>query len=69
MSLMADTFTERDIHVTLGALEIGVLVCMFMLGASTVQAYVYYDKFPLDPRRIKVLVSQSSCNFFVLYNS
>jgi len=26
-----------DINLTLGALEIGVLVCMFLLGASTLR--------------------------------
>ena len=47
----------RDINVTLGALEVGVLICMFLLGASTVQAYVYYSRFPLDPWPVKALVS------------
>jgi hypothetical protein len=55
--MAVDTFTLRTIHATLGALEVGVLVCMLLLGASTVQAYMYYSKFPLDDRGIKTLVS------------
>ncbi|KIM86125.1 hypothetical protein PILCRDRAFT_5187 [Piloderma croceum F 1598] len=54
---MTDTFSMRDINVTLRALEAGVLICMFLLGASTVQAYVYYGKFPLDPWPVKALVA------------
>jgi predicted membrane-bound mannosyltransferase len=55
--MAADVFTLETINATLGALEVGVLICMFLLGASTVQAYVYYSRFPRDDWRIKSLVS------------
>jgi len=54
---MTDTFSMRDINVTLGALVVGVLICMFLLWASTVQAYVYYGRFPLDPWPVKALIA------------
>ena len=63
---MADTFSMRDINVTLGAFEVGVLICMFLLGASTVQAYVYYGRFPLDPWPVKALVSVFCAVLFFL---
>ena len=55
--MTAETFTVQTKHATLGALEVGVLVCMFLLGMSTMQAYVYYNTFPLDHKYLKALVS------------
>jgi hypothetical protein len=57
---MADTFSVRNIDSTIGALEVGILVCMFLLGTSTVQAYTYYSRFPLDNWKTKTLVNLTS---------
>jgi predicted membrane-bound mannosyltransferase len=66
--MATDTFTLHDINATLGALEVGVLICMFLLGASTVQAYVYYSKFPRDDWKIKNLVSLVYCSVLQFLN-
>jgi hypothetical protein len=63
--MATDTFTLQSIHATLGALEIGLLACMFLLGLSTAQAYIYYNRFPLDHWKIKTLVSPN----YVICNS
>ncbi|KAJ7137518.1 hypothetical protein C8R43DRAFT_1019570 [Mycena crocata] len=41
---------------TYGAMFIGVLFATFFQGILTVQAYIYYESFPDDLRRIKFLV-------------
>jgi hypothetical protein len=64
--MTAYTFTLHDINTTIGALEIGVLICMFLLGVSTVQVYVYYIKFPKDNWKIKTLV-MLPCSVLVPY--
>ncbi|KAJ7142626.1 hypothetical protein C8R44DRAFT_760895 [Mycena epipterygia] len=42
---------------TYGAMFIGVLFATFFQGVLTVQAYIYYESFPDDPRRLKFLVA------------
>ncbi|KAF4611443.1 hypothetical protein D9613_004339 [Agrocybe pediades] len=42
--------------LTLGAVEIGVLVSTFLFGVVTVQCYVYAFRFPKDPLFLKFLV-------------
>ena len=63
---MADTFSIQNINATIGAFEIGVLICMFLLGVLTVQAYVYYSRFPRDHWKIKALVSLIYCIVFAV---
>lgn len=46
-----------NVNATLGALEVGVLVSVFLFGMVTVQTYSYYRKFPRDMDWIKILVS------------
>ncbi|KAJ7108228.1 hypothetical protein C8R44DRAFT_884993 [Mycena epipterygia] len=46
-----------DANGTIGALEIGVLASYILLGVETTQAYIYYSRFPKDPRKIKLLVA------------
>ncbi|KAJ6595185.1 hypothetical protein DFH09DRAFT_1357892 [Mycena vulgaris] len=43
--------------MTYGAMFIGVLFATFFQGVLTVQAYIYYESFPDDLRRIKALVA------------
>jgi len=45
-----------NLNGTLGALEIGVLISLFLFGIVTVQTSVYYDRFPKDPWHVKFLV-------------
>lgn len=45
-----------NLHTTLGLLEIGVLISVFLLGALTVQVYMYYHKYSSDSWKIKLLV-------------
>ncbi|KAF7293796.1 MYND-type domain-containing protein [Mycena chlorophos] len=42
---------------TIGALLVGTLCSYVLLGISTVQAYLYYSRFPDDPRGLKFLVA------------
>jgi hypothetical protein len=44
-------------HSTLGALEIGVIIGLFLFGIVTAQVSIYYQRFPEDPLHIKGLVS------------
>ncbi|KAJ7690840.1 hypothetical protein B0H17DRAFT_1201420 [Mycena rosella] len=44
--------------MTYGAIFIGVLFATFFQGVLTVQAYIYYESFPDDLRRLKLLVSR-----------
>ncbi|KAJ7125219.1 hypothetical protein C8R44DRAFT_875040 [Mycena epipterygia] len=46
-----------DANVTLGALEIGVLISYTLFDLATLQAYIYFDRFSEDPRRLKCLVA------------
>jgi hypothetical protein len=46
-----------NLNDTLGALEIGVLISLFLFGIVTVQTSVYYDRFPKDPWHVKFLVA------------
>ncbi|PPQ94590.1 hypothetical protein CVT25_011903 [Psilocybe cyanescens] len=43
-------------NLTLGAIEIGVLVSTFLFGLVTVQCYIYVHRFPKDPVLLRVLV-------------
>ncbi|KAF5347557.1 hypothetical protein D9756_010691 [Leucocoprinus leucothites] len=49
--------TDLDLTPTHGVLLIGVLFATFFQGVLTVQVYQYYQDFPDDPRRIKILVA------------
>ncbi|KAF7358642.1 Saposin B-type domain-containing protein [Mycena sanguinolenta] len=42
---------------TLGAVEIGAVVSTFLFGIETVQAYLYFDKYPEDTAFLKSLVA------------
>ncbi|KAJ7788417.1 hypothetical protein B0H14DRAFT_261837 [Mycena olivaceomarginata] len=42
---------------TLGALEIGILTSYVLLGVTITQTYIYYSRFPQDPRKLKALVA------------
>ncbi|KAF8148434.1 hypothetical protein B0H34DRAFT_802967 [Crassisporium funariophilum] len=46
-----------DVHGTLGALSIGVLISVFIFGIATVQTYIYYSRFPQDQLKWKILVA------------
>jgi hypothetical protein len=46
-----------NLNGTLGALEIGVLISLFLFGIVTVQTSVYYDRFHKDPWHVKFLVA------------
>ncbi|KAJ7020177.1 hypothetical protein C8F04DRAFT_1275456 [Mycena alexandri] len=42
---------------TIGALLIGVLLSYLLLGVMTTQTYIYYGRFPNDPRKLKAMVA------------
>ncbi|KAH9486169.1 hypothetical protein JR316_0000233 [Psilocybe cubensis] len=42
-------------NLTIGAIEIGVLVSTFLFGLVTVQCYIYIHRFPKDPAFLKAL--------------
>ncbi|KAJ7032723.1 hypothetical protein C8F04DRAFT_644527 [Mycena alexandri] len=46
-----------DPNPTLGALQIGVLISCLLFGLTTMQTYIYYTRFPDDPRMLKALVA------------
>lgn len=53
---MSGATTIPDMNDTLGALEIGVLISVFLFGFVTLQSYLYFSKFPNDKWGLKVLV-------------
>lgn len=55
-SAMSGATTIPDMNDTLGALEIGVLISVFLFGFVTLQSYLYFSKFPNDKWGLKVLV-------------
>lgn len=42
----------------LGAIEIGVLISIFLFGIFNLQAYVYYRNYPNDSQPLRILVSE-----------
>jgi hypothetical protein len=44
---------------TLGAFEVGGVVCTFLFGIGTLQTFYYYAQFPTDPKRLKLAVCRS----------
>ncbi|KAJ7311572.1 hypothetical protein DFH08DRAFT_453934 [Mycena albidolilacea] len=52
-----DSLPPINVHLTIGAVEIGVLVSYTLFGVTTVQAYIYYGRFPDDPSKLKALVA------------
>lgn len=51
-----DTLIAFDVNPTVGALEIGTLVSMFLFGIVTLQVYLYYRNFPKDNALLKIVV-------------
>ncbi|KAJ7796463.1 hypothetical protein B0H14DRAFT_3158051 [Mycena olivaceomarginata] len=46
-----------NLHSTIGAYQIGVLISYMCFGVTTTQAYIYYSRFPDDSRKLKALVA------------
>jgi len=42
---------------TIGALQIGLALCLFLLGASTLQIFYYFEHYRKDKRFFKIFVS------------
>ncbi|KAF7355527.1 hypothetical protein MSAN_01469700 [Mycena sanguinolenta] len=53
-SLLQPSFNPS---VTIGALEIGVLVSYVLFGITTVQTYIYFTRFPDDSLKLKAFVA------------
>ncbi len=45
---------------TIGAVEIGVLVSAVLFGVEMMQMYVYFTRFPKDPKKLKYLVRRGT---------
>ncbi|KAJ7839533.1 hypothetical protein B0H14DRAFT_3458590 [Mycena olivaceomarginata] len=52
-----DPPTSFNPHPTIGACEIGDLITYALFGVTTVQAYIYYGRFPNDDSKLKALVT------------
>ncbi|KAJ7732935.1 hypothetical protein DFH07DRAFT_968208 [Mycena maculata] len=48
---------EFSLTTTVGVLEIGVLLAVFLSGVLTVQVYMYFNRFPNDPWGFKAVVA------------
>ncbi|KAJ7354357.1 hypothetical protein DFH08DRAFT_43342 [Mycena albidolilacea] len=46
-----------SLDATFGALELGVLFSVFLFGVLTVQVYLYFVRYPKDPRGFKWMVA------------
>lgn len=49
-----------DVGLTVGALEVGILLGAVLMGAAMVQLYIYYTKDFKDPLWLRCLVSGPS---------
>ncbi|EJF67448.1 hypothetical protein BD309DRAFT_1077320 [Dichomitus squalens] len=56
VSLAANVDRETQLAHSMGAVLIGSLVGLFLSGAVTMQAFLYYQLYPKDMLRIKVMV-------------
>lgn len=45
---------------TVGAIEIGALISIFLFGLVTVQTYTYVQRYPKDSLMLKLLVSANT---------
>ncbi|KAJ6469352.1 hypothetical protein C8R45DRAFT_1016757 [Mycena sanguinolenta] len=52
-----DPFLAFDADATIGAFQIGVLVSYMLFGVTTMQAYIYFGRFPNDNPKFKALVA------------
>ncbi len=48
---------DVDVGRTLGLVEIGISVSLFLFGVSTIQLRTYRSRFPDDSLRLKAFVS------------
>jgi hypothetical protein len=55
-SFFPNTLPPFNIDTSLGALEIGTLVATTLFGATCIQVYLYFEKYPKDHKLIKALV-------------
>ncbi|KAF7360285.1 hypothetical protein MVEN_00757900 [Mycena venus] len=46
-----------DLDGTIGAYELGTLVSYILFGVTTTQVYIYYSRFPNDPRGLRYMVA------------
>ncbi|KAJ7039745.1 hypothetical protein C8F04DRAFT_1254566 [Mycena alexandri] len=46
-----------NLSTTLGAIEVGAVVCYFLFGVLTSQVYAYSRRFPTDSAKLKTLVT------------
>ncbi|KAF8195299.1 hypothetical protein K438DRAFT_1934409 [Mycena galopus ATCC 62051] len=53
-----------DAATSIGAYQIGVLIAFMLFGIVTTQMYIYFNRFPDDDRRLKILVG--ACWIFEL---
>lgn len=44
------------VDLNIGALEVGVLISLFLFGGFSMQVYKYYVQFPEDRRVLKLMV-------------
>jgi hypothetical protein len=60
----SSNFAKMDAHTsphgTLGALQIGSSLSLFLFGILTVQAYLYFDRFRDDRWTLKAFVSPTA---------
>ncbi|KAF7373115.1 hypothetical protein MSAN_00519300 [Mycena sanguinolenta] len=49
--------SASTLDITLGALQIGVLISYLLFGVTTTQTYIYFQRFPYDSRNLKALVA------------
>ncbi|KAJ7770457.1 hypothetical protein B0H16DRAFT_1774180 [Mycena metata] len=45
-----------NLSTTLGAVQVGALICCFAFGVLTCQVHVYFSRFPTDSAKLKTLV-------------
>lgn len=55
-----------SLGLTIGALEIGILLSSVLLGAATVQLYIYYTKEFKDPLWLRYFVRITFLLFFIV---
>jgi hypothetical protein len=55
---MATNVSPFNLNGSLGALEIGIVLGVFLFGIETLQTFNYYRRFPKDSNLLKATVSR-----------
>lgn len=57
-SFIPEQVPPFNVNLTIGAFELGTLFATTLFGATCIQVYIYFERYPKDRRLLKFLVCQ-----------